>query len=215
MDHPTDSPRAPGPHTPPSGLPEEFASFEGPLPWDRVFGMNGPLELEIGAGKGGFAVGFGRKHPNRRLVTLEVRRLYAEMTREKVQAAELPNVLVLRADAKASLPRLFAPESLDGIHLYFPDPWWKRRHFKRRVVDEDFSRLLLSRLKPGATIHVRTDVEERAHDMLDVLSRAGFANPLGPGQFAPFDPDEVPTTREKRYLASGQPVWRMHLLRAR
>jgi tRNA (guanine-N7-)-methyltransferase len=144
-----------------------------------------------------------------------VRRLYAAMTRDKIAAEGLANALVLRADAKACLARLFAEASLDGVHLYFPDPWWKRRHFKRRVVDETFSRLLLSRLKPGAALHVRTDVEERALDMLAVLEGVGFLNPLGPGRFAPFDAEEVPTTRERRYLASGQQVWRMHLYRLR
>ncbi len=213
MDCRPDAPPKLAARKPHCGLPEEHECLQGPPPWDRVFGMAGPLELEIGAGKGDFAVGFAEKHPDRRLVSLEVRRLYAEMTREKAREAKLPNVLVLRADAKACVPRLFAQGSLDGIHVYFPDPWWKRRHFKRRVLDEDFSRLLLSRLKPGAVLHVRTDVEERAYDMLDVLTRAGFANPLG--GFAPFDLEEVPTTREKRYLASGQAVWRMHLVRAR
>jgi tRNA (guanine-N7-)-methyltransferase len=196
----------------PVGLVEGLGE---PPDWDELFGMGGPLELEIGAGKGGFALGFGHRHPERRLVAMEVRHHYATMTREKVVAAQLGNVLVLRADAKSTVPKLFAEASLDAIHVYFPDPWWKRRHFKRRVVDRDFSRLLLSRLRPGASLHVRTDVEERAHDMLAVLTRAGFSNPRGPGEFAPFDAEEVPTTREQRYLASGHPVWRLRLHRAR
>ncbi len=196
-------------------VPHGFVEkLKQPPDWDQEFGMGGPLELEIGAGKGGFALGFGRKYPDRRLVALEARRLFATMTREKIAAAGLGNVLVLQTDAKAAVPRLFAEASLSAIHLYFPDPWWKRRHFKRRVVDAQFSRLLLSRLRPGAALHVRTDVEERAHDMLTVLTRAGFLNPLGPGEFARFDAEEVPTTREKRYLASGQQVWRLRLFRA-
>lgn len=182
--------------------------------WGAVFGFPGMLELEVGAGRGGFAAAYGVKHPERRLVALEQRRVYAEETRRRVEKAEAKNVLVLQADAKVLAPKLFMPASLDAIHVYFPDPWWKRRHFKRRVVDPAFSRTMLELLKPGAPLHVRTDVEERAVDMLAVLSAAGFVNPLGEA-FAPFDPEEVPTTRERRYLASGQRVWRLHMVRPR
>jgi tRNA (guanine-N7-)-methyltransferase len=180
--------------------------------WDEVFGFSGTLELEIGCGKGGFAAGYGAKWPRRRLVALEARHTYAEETRKRVEKMKAENVLVLQGDAKAVCQKLFAPSSLDAVHLYFPDPWWKRRHFKRRIVEPGFAKVLLGVLKTGAALHVRTDVEERADDMLKVLLAAGFENPAGNG-FSPYDPEEVPTTRERRYLAAGQPVWRLHMTR--
>jgi tRNA (guanine-N7-)-methyltransferase len=180
--------------------------------WDAVFGCAGTLELEIGSGKGGFAAGYGAKWSRRRLVALEARRSYAEETRARVEKAGLSNVLVLAADAKAFGARLFAPESLDAIHLLFPDPWWKRRHFKRRIVEPGFAKVMLGLLKKGAALHVRTDVEERGRDMLKVLVAAGYVNPLGE-RFAPYDPEEVPTTRERRYLAAAEPVWRLHMVK--
>jgi tRNA (guanine-N7-)-methyltransferase len=192
--------------------PLDLEKLAGVPDWDAVFGFPGTLELEIGSGKGGFAAGYGAKWPQRRLVALEARHLYAEETRKRVDKEKVQNVLVLQGDAKALCPRLFAPESLDAIHLYFPDPWWKRRHFKRRIVEPGFSRVMLGLLKKGAALHVRTDVEERGVDMLRVLLAAGFANPAG-DRFATWDPDEVPTTRERRYLAAGQPVWRLHMTR--
>ncbi len=177
-----------------------------------LIGRKGPLELEIGSGKGGFASGYGARHPDRILVAMEARGIYADETAQAVAEVKAENVLVLKANAKLLLPSLFAPGSLDAIHLYFPDPWWKRRHFKRRVVDPVFSKEMLEALKPQGILHVRTDVEDRAHDMKRVLLAAGFLNPLGDG-YAPWDPEEVPTTRERRYLAANEPVWRLHLKR--
>jgi tRNA (guanine-N7-)-methyltransferase len=197
----------------PPPILENLDSLKSPPDFEAVFGFAGPLELEIGSGKGGFAAAFGAKYPRRRLVTVEMRRTYAEMTRERVRKAGLENVLVLHGDARSLVPRLFPASSLDAAHVYFPDPWWKRRHFKRRLIDPPFARLLFTALKPEAWLHVRTDVAERALDMLSVLTQAGFENPAGPGGFAPYDPEEVPTTRERRYLTSGEPVWRIRLIR--
>jgi tRNA (guanine-N7-)-methyltransferase len=181
--------------------------------WNNLFEFSGPLEVEIGSGKGDFAANYGAKHPYRRLVALEHRRTYAEMTYQQVSKLGLRNVRVFQADAKHAIPKLFLPSSLQRVHLYFPDPWWKRRHFKRRVIDVDFSKTLLNLLVPGGFLHIRTDVEERAHDMLRILSQAGFHNSCST-DFASFDPDnDVPTTRERRYLLHNEPVWRMNLYR--
>ncbi len=111
------------------------------------------------------------------------------------------------------VPRIFAPQSLSAIHLQFPDPWWKRSHFKRAIIQPDFARLLLDRLAPGGRFDLRTDVEDRAQNMLAVLEQAGFVNPLGQGVFHPYDPQEVPSTRERRYLQSGEPVYRARLVK--
>ena len=121
----------------------DLATLTSPPDWDAVFGRAGPLEVEIGSGKGGFAAAFGLKHPQTRLIALEARRTYAEETRTRVDKAGAQNVLVLQADAKAMFRRLFAPASLDAVHVYFPDPWWKRRHFKRRIVEPAFCKVML------------------------------------------------------------------------
>lgn len=182
-----------------------------PSHWENFFGLPGPLEVEIGSGKGDFAANYGAKYPSRRLVALEHRRTYAEMTHQQVSRLGLNNVRVYQADAKQAIPKLFTPGSLQRVHLYFPDPWWKRRHFKRRVIDSDFSRILLHLLAPGGFLHIRTDVEERAHDMLSILSQTGFHNSSST-DYSPFDPEDVPTTREKRLL-HNETVWRMNLYR--
>ncbi len=191
----------------------ELVGLKEPPDWNKVFGFEGPLELEIGCGAGGFAVEYARRHPKVRYVAFEWRKKYAREVLARAQKHGLKNVRVIEADARAEIPRLFAKGSLAAIHLQFPDPWWKRAHQKRAIVQPDFARLLYELLEPGGRFDMRTDVGERAQQMLEVLEAAGFHNPLGPGVFHPYDPEEVPSTRERRYLVTGQPVFRARLVK--
>jgi len=183
--------------------------------WRRVFAERGvpgadaaPLEVEIGAGAGGFALEYARTRPGILLVALEIRKKLASGIEARAETMGLKNLVVLCADAKTVLPRLFAPRSVARFHIQFPDPWWKRRHHERRLVDEDTSILLYNLLEPGGELRLRTDVEMRGREMAQVLEAVGFRNPHGPGNLAPFDPEDVPSTRERGYLARGQPVYR-------
>jgi tRNA (guanine-N7-)-methyltransferase len=184
-----------------------------PPDWDSVFGFSGPLELEIGCGAGGFALEYTRRHPQRRYVAFEWRKKYAREVQHRARAAGQRNLKVIEADARLEVPALFAPGSLDTIHLQFPDPWWKRSHHKRAVLQPTFASLLRQLLKAGGLFDLRTDVESRAVQMMATLEEAGFHNPLGPGAFHPFDPVEVPSSRERRYILNGQPVYRARLRR--
>jgi len=190
---------------------KELCGLEAPPDWDQVFGFPGPLELEIGCGAGGFALEYARRHPEVRCVAFEWRKKFAREVQHRASARGLRNLKVIEADAREEIPRLFRPGSLSAIHLQFPDPWWKRAHWKRAILHPDFTHLLYQLCAPGAAFDLRTDVEDRAHRMLATLEAAGFANPLGPGAFHPPDPEEVPSTRERRYLVTGQPVYRARL----
>jgi tRNA (guanine-N7-)-methyltransferase len=182
--------------------------------WRARFGARADrLELEIGPGHGGFALAFARTHPGRALVAIEQRKKFAETIAGKVEARGHRNLLVLHGDARVLAPRLFARGSLAAIHVHFPDPWWKRRHHARRLVDDRMSLLLRALLAPGGLLDFRTDVAEYAAGAVERLEAVGFRNEAGPGRFADPAPDEIPSTREKRYLASGQRVWRLRLRR--
>jgi tRNA (guanine-N7-)-methyltransferase len=195
----------------PVGL--KFVNMEAPPEWDAEFGFPGPLELEMGSGAGGHALEYCRRNPGVRYVAFEWRKKYARDTLHRGEKLGLKNLRVIEADARAIVPRIFAPGSLSAVHLQFPDPWWKRAHFKRAIIQPDFARLLLDRLAPGGKFDLRTDVEDRARGMLAILEEAGFHNPLGQGAFHPYDPEEVPSTRERRYLQSGEPVYRARLVK--
>jgi tRNA (guanine-N7-)-methyltransferase len=180
-------------------------------------GMLGPgarnLELEIGSGHGGYALAFGTRHPDRVLVAVEQRKKFASDLEARALRRKLGNLVVLIGDARLLAPRIFRAGSLAAVHVHFPDPWWKRKHERRRLVDDGMSILLLRLLRPGGLLDFRTDVERYALDALARLEEAGFENANGAGRFSEHDPDEIPSTREKRYLATGQPVWRLRMLR--
>lgn len=183
--------------------------------WRARFGeAAGRLELEIGCGHGGFALGFARAFPDRALVGIEQRRKFAAEVAAKGARRGLGNLVVLNGDARLLAPRLFAAGSLAAIHVHFPDPWWKRRHHRRRLVDDRMSTLLRGLLAPDGLLDFRTDVERYAREAVVRLEEAGFRNEAGPGRFADPAPDEIPSTRERRYLASGEPVWRLRLRKA-
>ncbi len=162
-----------------------------------MFGGPGPLELEIGSGAGAFALGHAARHPEVRYVAIEWRKKYARELEHRARTRGLRNLRVVEADARAVIPRLFAPGSLSGIHLQFPDPWWKRAHQKRAILTPGFAALLLERSAPGALFDLRTDVQARAEEMLATLEAAGWHNPLGPGAFHP------PIRRTSRAAGSG------------
>jgi len=176
--------------------------------WTRVFGREAPLEVEIGSGQGGFALDHSAAHPEVNFVAFEVRRKFARETAEKARARGITNLRCWAADAKVVLPRLFTPGSVQVIHIQFPDPWWKKRHHGRRLVEDEFSILLYNLLRPDGLLEVRTDVEGRGVEMAAALEAVGFVNRFGPGNLAPYDPTEVPSTRERGYLARGQPIYR-------
>lgn len=185
-------------------LPDWFALLGDPA---------SKLELEIGSGHGGYALAFARARPDRALVAIEQRKKFAEDLRARACRRGHRNLVALHGDARTLAPRLFRAGSLSAIHVHFPDPWWKRKHERRRLVDDGMSRLLFGLLCAGGVLDFRTDVERYAREALDRLEDTGFVNEAGRGCFADRLPEEPPSTREKRYLATGQPVWRLRMRR--
>lgn len=182
--------------------------------WRAILGEGAArLELEIGSGHGGFAMAFAARHPERALVAVEQRRAFATAMAARAARRGLANLVVVNGDARLLAPRLFRPGSLAAVHVHFPDPWWKRKHHRRRLVDDGMSALLFRLLAPGGVLDFRTDVERYALEARERLELLGFVNAAGPARFAEPAPGEIPSTREKRYLATGQPVWRLRLVR--
>jgi tRNA (guanine-N7-)-methyltransferase len=202
-----------GPRLLPNPVGLDLAELTAPPDWTAVFGFDGPLELEIGSGKGGHALEYAARHPGVRYLAMEWRRKYARDTQSRADQLGLTNLRVIEGDAREIVPRIFTPGSLDWARLQFPDPWWKRAQQHRAIIQPDFVKILFGLLKSGGRFDMRTDVEDRGVRMLAELEAGGFVNPLGAGVFHPWDPDEVPSSRERRYLLAGEPVYRARMVK--
>lgn len=126
--------------------------------WSEVFGRPGPVEIEIGPGCGTFLLHAARGNPAKNYVGIESSRSRATRLEAKVRRLELSNVIVLHAVAQCVIRDFVPPASVTAFHWYFPDPWWKRRHHRRRLFNEEFVRDLSRALLPGGRLFVATDV---------------------------------------------------------
>jgi len=157
-----------------------------PLDLDALFGRSAPRILEIGFGMGSSLAEMAAAHPGQDYLGIEVHRPGVGNLLKLIDAHPLSNVRVISADAIDVLNRQIADACLDAVYLFFPDPWHKRRHHKRRIVQPSFVTRIAQKLKPGGHFHLATDWEEYAGQMLRVLSAAPeFANTAGAGEYAP------------------------------
>jgi len=184
---------------------------ELPRPWsaEALFGREAPVELEIGSGKGLFLRTAAAAHPEVDYLGIEIAPRYAQFAAAGLARRGLVNAVVVIGDAARLFEELLPEASLAAVHLYFPDPWWKRRHKKRRVIRESFIAHLERTLRPGGTLHFWTDVEEYFRTGLAlVASETRLQGPLEvPEKPAQGDLD-YRTHFERRTRLHGQPVYR-------
>ena len=182
----------------------EFAP--GPIDLDAVFNRRAPKILEIGFGMGETTAAIAAQHPQHDYLGIEVHTPGVGGLLKAIAEQGLKNVRIIQHDAVEVLRDMIAPAALDAAHIFFPDPWPKKRHHKRRLIQPEFTALLASRMKPGAYLHVATDWQEYAEQILDVLSREPLLANTAPG-YAPR-PDYRPQTKfETRGLKLGHGVW--------
>ncbi len=184
-----------------------IAACDEPLDLDAVFGRQAPRTLEIGFGNGAALAALAAAHPERDYLGIEVHRPGVGALLLTLEKQRLENVRVLCADAVAVLRTAIPDASLAAVHVYFPDPWPKLRHHKRRLIQPPFVALLAAKLRGGGYLHMATDWEDYAQHMLRVLEVApGFDNRCGTGQFSPRPADRPLTRFEQRGQRLGHPV---------
>ena len=177
-----------------------------PLDWAAAFGRQAPSLLEIGFGMGQATAEIARQHPKNNYLGVEVHTPGVGALLKRIGELGLENLRVVQHDAVEVLRDMQPEASLDGIHIFFPDPWHKKRHHKRRLIQPDFVAQLVSRLKPGGYLHLATDWENYAEQMLAVLS----ANPHlrnTASDYAPRPAYRPLTKFEQRGLRLGHGVW--------
>jgi len=184
------------------------------LPWSpaaldavAVFGRHAPLIVEIGFGMGEVTAQIAATHPQNDYLGIEVHSPGVGSLLDKAGRLELSNVRVIQHDAVEVMREMIAPGSLAGVHVFFPDPWHKKRHHKRRLLQPPFVALLASRLAPGGYLHVATDWAEYAREILAVLSAEPLLeNTAGSGYST--RPEHRPLSRfEQRGLRLGHAVF--------
>jgi tRNA (guanine-N7-)-methyltransferase len=172
--------------------------------WHAVFGNEHPVELDLGAGDGGFALAYAAAHPEINLLAVE--RLLGRVRKIEKRAARagLANLRVLRLEFGYTVRHLLPPGSVSVAHILFPDPWPKRRHWPRRLIQPEFVRDLAATLRPGGEFRFTTDHEhyfgtaQQAVEQAKVLARA-------PDWDWSVDPK---TDFQKTFEAEGRPIWR-------
>jgi tRNA (guanine-N7-)-methyltransferase len=198
-------PRNPGRIPPPRiflpGEPEDA----GAVDFSAVFGRVAPIEMEIGVGKGSFLLAAAAAQGHRNWFGLEIEPEYAEIVRLRAARAGLSNLRVERLDGKAFVMRRLSLGCLAGLHVYFPDPWPKKRHHKRRLVDAAWAEAAARALAPASLFRVASDHEEYFALMGEVLSNEPLLEKLTPDEAGDWS---TGTSYERKYEKTGRPIYK-------
>jgi tRNA (guanine-N7-)-methyltransferase len=185
-----------------------------PRPWTEVFGREAPLEVDIGFGRGHFLLDRAAQAPQVNLVGIELRRKWVATVRSQIERLHLENARVLEGEAARLIAHHFQPGEVHRFYVFFPDPWWKRRHQKRRLFNPEFAALLSSRLAPGGRLFAQSDVWSYATEILALLEATpGLRNARGPFQLGPWEEDLPLSPRERRCRQDGVPCYQMAFVR--
>lgn len=181
---------------------EEYLNLE------RLFGNACPVTLEIGFGMGSSLIETVAAQQETNFIGIEVHRPGIGTCLNRAAANNLTNIKVLKHDAVEVLKNMIPENSLDKIQIFFPDPWPKKKHHKRRIIQLDFVEMITQKLKPSGVLHLATDWENYAEHMLEVLEKVqGLANKAGKNQYSPRPEDRPLTKYEQRGQRLGHGVW--------
>jgi tRNA (guanine-N7-)-methyltransferase len=187
----------------------------GILDYAQIFQRDAPCILEIGFGSGYSLLEVAKANPERDFIGVEMYQPGVGSLLLGIETQGVPNIRIFYADAVKVLEQCIPEGSLDGVQLFFPDPWPKRRHHKRRLIQPDFVKLITSKLKPEGIFHLATDWEHYARQMMAVLTESeNLINLAGSEQYAPRSSlRPVVTKFEGRGTRVGREIWELHFAR--
>lgn len=180
----------------------------GMLALDKVFSRSAPCVLEIGFGMGDSLIAMASAAPEKNFIGIEVHRPGVGRLLAKAEEAGLTNIRVFAEDAIEVLAQCIPDGSLDTLQLFFPDPWHKKKHHKRRIVQDAFAQSIRAKLALGGCFHMATDWQPYAEHMMEVMEQAqGYENQAGAGVYSP-QPEARPVTKfQRRGEKLGHGVW--------
>lgn len=181
-----------------------------PVAWRDLFGNDNPVEVEVGFGKGLFLANAGAANPERNFLGIEIVRKYQLYAATRLAKRKLTNVRVACADGRVFLRDRVVPGTVDVVHVYFPDPWWKTRHRKRRVFTPEFAHTVGTILRPGGRLSIATDVEAYHGVMTKIVRDLGpaFRELPPPPPTEPAHDMDYLTNFERKFRKEGRPIYR-------
>jgi tRNA (guanine-N7-)-methyltransferase len=180
-----------------------------PLEWPAVFGNANPVEIEVGFGKGLFLLRAAQACRAVNFLGIEIARKYQLFTATRMAKRGLGNVRLVQADARLLLRDCVTAASCQAVHVYFPDPWWKMRHRKRRVFTADFAAQCARILRPGGRLYVATDVQEYFAIITELVAEQTPLQPLSASEpQAPAHDLDYLTNFERKFRQAGRPIYR-------
>jgi tRNA (guanine-N7-)-methyltransferase len=208
-------PRKPDPSLDLSGHLLELAALPAPLDPNSLFPHQAAIEMEVGSGKGLFLSTASAARPDLNFLGVEISGGYARLCASKLATQQATNGRIIHGDATYLARSLLPDACLAAIHVYFPDPWWKARHRKRRVLSDAFLVHAGRVLMPGGELHIWTDVEEYFHEALAAAKGTGLFSAASGVEARPAEHDlDYRTHFERRTRLAGAPVWRALLERS-
>jgi tRNA (guanine-N7-)-methyltransferase len=193
-----------------------FLPQDLPRPWctEVVYGFSGELIVEVGCGKGMFLQTAGRWRPDACFLGIELARSYAELVAARVARDGLTNVRVVNADARKVLADVLPPASVAEVHVYFPDPWWKRRHRRRRLMAPDFVQNVERVLIPNGRLEFWSDVQEYFESTLATIEKStDLHGPFAVSEEVTLHDMDFRTHFERRVRLNHLPVYRAYYRR--
>jgi tRNA (guanine-N7-)-methyltransferase len=186
-----------------------LAVEDAPIDWRALFGNDRPIELEVGSGKGLFLVNSASANRAHNFLGVELSRKYARLCAERLSQREISNAKVWRGDARLVLMRHVPDRSLRAVHVYFPDPWWKKRHKKRRVFTDSLVTQIERTLEPGGQLRVASDVEEYFCSIQGLITANPRFQPVpNPESKEAENTSDYLTNFERKYRIEGRPIYR-------
>ena len=178
---------------------EELETF---LSWEEVFGNGNPVQVEVGIGKGRFLIESAQRYPAVNFLGIEWASKYLRIARDRSLKRELDNIRFVRTDAKEFVEFFIPASSVAAYHIYFPDPWPKKRHHKRRLFDPQFVVELERTLAENGELWLATDHLEYFEVIVEATEASIYLDQVHPAW------PEIPTNYETKYLAQGKPIYR-------
>ena len=180
-----------------------------PFDWPVLFGNSQPVEVEVGFGKGMYLLSASTARPDVNFLGIEIVRKYALYAATRIAIRNLGNVKVACADAKVLMRDRIVEQTVQAVHVFFPDPWWKKRHHKRRLFTPDFVASVERILKIGGHFHVVTDVEEYFGIMRQLVAQFRSLEPApAPAANDPAHDLDYLTNFERKFRKEGRPIYR-------